>query len=224
MVKAVRGLRLHLARAFDELEHRAERTGPLARYTVDVWQPRAPIPPDWWPWWPPVGVTALGGPVALQAGWALGTACARAARGGPVLLVVPVAMQRWVTDILLAHAGVPLHLIGAGALQLDQWQRISRRLGVLADAPISMMDPAEEPPDRYLPDTVTVGFCMTDEQLATAAALGRDASVRTVHVGGWADHGSALRLEVRGEDGVGIEGVRRSLGFDWPTLQVVAPD
>ena len=224
MVKAVRGLRLHLARAFDDLEHRYERTGPRARYTVDVWQPRRPIRPEWWPWWPPVGVTALSGPVALQVGWALGTAWARAARGEPVLLVAPVGMQRWVTDVLLAHAGVPLHLIGAGALRMDQWQRISRRLGALADAPISMMDPHEEPPTRYLPDTVVVAFCMTDEQLVAATALGHNAGVRTVHVGGWADHGSGLRLETRGEDGVGIEGVRRSLGFDWPSLQVVAPD
>ena len=161
MVKAVRGLRLHLVRAFDELEHRYERTGPRARYTVDVWEPRRPVRPEWWPWWPPVGVTALSGPVALQVGWALGTAWARAARGEPVLLVAPVGMQRWVTDVLLAHAGVPLHLIGAGALRMDQWQRISRRLGALADAPISMMDPHEEPPTRYLPDTVVVAFCAT---------------------------------------------------------------
>ena len=73
-------------------------------------------------------------------------------------------------------------------------------------------------------DTVVVAFCATDAQLAAATALGHDAGVRTVHVGGWADHGSGLRLESRGEDGIGIEGVRRSLGFDWPTLQVVTQD
>lgn len=228
MAEVIHGLRHHLVRAFDDIERRHDEidtthggSWPSHLHGTMAWRPGRPIPVEWWPWWPDRGrMTALAGPVGRQVGWALSTADAAAQRGEPVLVVVPTGMQRWVVNVLIAHAGIPLARLVEGRLRPDEWPRLSKRMGRLAEAPISVITPIDDP-GRLDPATTVVGVCLDDGDVAGWNDRIEHSRHRGVLVAGWASHGADLRLVAPDADHVGLAGVGGAVGFDWPTLQVV---
>lgn len=136
--------------------------------------PASPSPPadagapywGWdWPAWPPSRhVRVLGGPPGLQAALCLSTASAAVDVRRPVGILATDGGVLWLMLAWLAHGGVPLVRLEQGRLRADDWPKLSRRIGCLAEADVRFAgrpaDLADLPPDAvvvaWMPDGETV--------------------------------------------------------------------
>lgn len=182
-------LQTQLLIAFEHIEAAFEALSELGD---GMRMPVVPEPPDdaggpWsgtdWPAWPPLGhVRTFGGPPALQAAMCLTTISVAADIRRPVGVLAHPDSVTWLVLGLLAHGRIPLAQLEQGRMRATDWPKLSKRLGELAEAPITF---AERPADLAdLPGDAVVIAWMPD----TADVAGLRALAAGVGWGGYAAH------------------------------------